>query len=411
MPIPNERADRPGIAPGDVAISEPDAASDEKGLSMARRITVLVVGILALIGMHGPIRGDEPPLLHKPTPLPPQVPSSPLSPQSKPNETKPNAPPQSPPSGGWFGCSTCPSKLDLQAGIGLYYLKPVWTTNPAFAITEVGGPQPNGAGQGSQQDFDYDYSFSPILWLGYFCENGLGVRSRWWHFHQSSNVSATNFGGQQVVSASPLGFGNTSFTVGDQLLFQSALELSVWDLEVTQGFRTNGWSFAGSVGVRYVHLAQDYFAGQLLAVDTGVDVVTGGHNFNGLGPTICLEARRYLSGGCSVYATARGALLLGEAREQAFQVLDGTQPPAQGSVTRDTLLPVGEIEIGFDWSACLGLSRVFVQGGLTAQGWFGAGNSSNNGDLIGTGPFTYRNPDANSNLGFFGVTIAAGLRY
>ena len=263
----------------------------------------------------------------------------------------------------------------LTAGGGFYYIRTFFQTNPAFSTTL----SPDATlTTGSQTDFHWDYQFAPRIWLGYVGNCGLGIRSRYWQFDQStaqSLVNADTSGVTNITTAAPLGLSFTSpglvmFKNGvDHLLFDSNLKLNVVDLEATQEFRLGRWLLEFSGGARYSHISQNYDAirtdppkgngsGQLpgclpsgsqpnkcaalnppppspgtggmsggsggmaagtipILVIQDEDFLQSGHSFNGVGPMAALEAHRCLgSTRFALYGSARGAVLFGH-RSQA----------------------------------------------------------------------------------------------
>jgi hypothetical protein len=82
------------------------------------------------------------------------------------------------------------------------------------------------------------------------------------------------------------------------------------------------------------------------------------------------------------------------------------------------LLPVGELEAGVRFTRDIGRARVFLKAGIVGQVWWGAGNSSRAG--VGTsnegGPLSDisisgNTTQKNDNLGLWGLSMSAGVRY
>jgi hypothetical protein len=307
------------------------------------------------------------------------------------------------------------------AGAGVYIIKPFFQNNPAFfteRFTELG----NFSLQISmnQQDFSWGLDAAPVVWLGYVSECGLGVRARWWLFDQRSAASVVKDPFTTISSPSQAGvlfpppgtrFG-PNFIENPTLFVSSNLKLDVWDFEATRETEVGRWGLLFSAGFRYAHLSQ-HFAGLMASessffgfpnlITREVDSLSAGHNFNGAGPTIAIEARRPLSNsGLSLFANLRGAMLFGQSKQQVDQpsiAQTGTMAPGAdttiATAIRDTVLPVAELEMGAQYSRNWGNVRPFVRTGLVAQTWFGAGSAS---DLAG-------------NLGFLGLSVTAGLTY
>jgi hypothetical protein len=292
--------------------------------------------------------------------------------------------------------------LGLQGGVGWTLVKPRWTSNPAYVTATFDG----GTVIQGQTSFAYDYEWSPLIWVGVFLGDGLGVRMRWWMFDQNTGDTFTVADNAIVLSAAPL--GEAVFAgPGEAFSISSGLDLDVWDVELTQPLVLGLWEMLVSGGFRYAHLSQNFLA---VAEKDGGSSTTSGHNFNGAGPTLALDARRMIGdSGLGLYTTTRGSLLWGKAR-QAVVEIEADEVEAFNFLSEDALLPVCEIEAGIQYSVPLGLAQFFLQTGVVAQVWFGAGNAANNGylpDSFGPGdPLEH-----NANLGFFGWTASAGLRY
>jgi hypothetical protein len=67
------------------------------------------------------------------------------------------------------------------------------------------------------------------------------------------------------------------------------------------------------------------------------------------------------------------------------------------------VIPVGELEIGGEYSRDLGRYRLFAQAGLVGQVWWGAGNAANNN--------SGGSPNNSSDLGFLGFVFRGGISF
>ena len=308
------------------------------------------------------------------------------------------------------GCNQCCDDHgggSLIAGATLYYIKPVWNANPAFATAPIDADSPI-----TQTDFDYSYTASPAIWVGFGDKDGIGGRARWFRFDQNESLRGVNDGSLFILSATPLGLANASDTAGDDLFFGSALRVETWDAEITNSCSGCNWNILVAGGVRYAHIRQNFRTVEIPLEDEDLfDQVWSGHSFNGIGPTVALEARRSVGGGgLGVYANARGSLLWGDGGQQVREVLNGDLDNiVEVSTNRDKFISNAELEVGGEFSRVRngGRSRAFVRAGLVAMGYFGVGNSANVGDL-GDFPGTL---DNNGDLGFFGLALSAGVTY
>ena len=356
------------------------------------------------------------------------------------------------------------------AGLGFYYVRPHWESNPAFAASYYGG---NGGGERfvtQLSEFNGDYELAPRMWLGFVTGSGLGARTRYWRFDGDIREELVNeaptdggpitvgTGPTQVVSVEPLGVGpviSFGFEGTDSLVFTSGLTLDVLDLEATQEVSSFGCSLLLTGGLRYAHMRQSYnaFLSHEHGADggggAGVGGIIGGifgpgvtgidddpsetllsrHNFQGAGPTVSLEVRRSVAGtGLALFAGARGAVLFGHGRHSAYFVRNFEEYPDGGcgqvdiSVEahseRHDWLPVTEFEIGTEWSKELGSGRLFVRTALVSQKWYNAGNSSDTPVFAGGGGVQAAyigggsgGSGLHSDLGFFGLTVTTGVNF
>jgi hypothetical protein len=311
------------------------------------------------------------------------------------------------------------------AGAGVYFVKPYFQNNPAFfarTTTSTFGPNTDTfVTSTTQYDFCWDLNATPVVWLGYVSECGWGVRARWWLFDQERAFSVVGDRNTTIFSAAPAGLSIPSFFVipNAPMSLSSNLRLDVWDFEAIRETEVGRWGLLFSAGFRYAHLSQNYRAFQAFQGEFNpppgvlipsfslheVDRLSSGHNFNGAGPTLALEAKRPLgNSGFALFANLRGAMLFGESKRQVDLVTQ-TGPFGQTTFTsvgisdvhsvRDTVLPVAELEMGVEYSRTWGAVRPFLRTGLVAQTWFDAGSASS---LAG-------------DLGFLGLSVTAGLNY
>jgi len=303
----------------------------------------------------------------------------------------------------------------LQAGIGFYYIKPVWDSNPAIFTTSNAIP---GFARGRQDDFSYDFDFAPRVWIG-FTDGDTGIRLRFWTYDDSASLTRIDDDISLTLStAAPLGISLTSggSAAAPQSLSTSGnLELEVWDLEGTYNHKVCGFDITYFGGLRYVHISQSYNA-VLVNNNTGLvlQALSSGHNLNVAGLTGGLETRRALGcTGISLYGSSRASLLYGHGKQTAVAfggVVEGQQTGEGADASREDLLPILEAELGVEYNTCLGGSQVFIQAALVGQVWFGAGNNSRSSTPDVLGPVA-GGTVSDDNLGFFGFTIAGGIRY
>ena len=79
--------------------------------------------------------------------------------------------------------------------------------------------------------------------------------------------------------------------------------------------------------------------------------------------------------------------------------------------SRQDLMPIVELEVGFEWRGNVGPCELFLQTAIVSQAWFGAGNASrSNAAQVEFTAFRDA-PIDDGILGFFGGTVMAGLRF
>jgi hypothetical protein len=333
--------------------------------------------------------------------------------------------------GGYSDCSTscCAGRRGCYAAIGVYYVKPHWEENPAYGLF-VGGLS-------TTVDYDWDYQWSPRAVAGFTTCEGLGVRGRAWLFdHEPETLAFRHTPGDGLftalplgLDASPLGLIFPNLITSADYLFDSDLDLEVYDFEATLEAQLCNCTITASGGARFADLRQGYWVRAEGTTSDGAIIVppTLGRfdvdlrsrsTFRGYGPTAALEVHHGLNGhcgtGCSsfgVYGSARGSVLFGTAKQNVRLVVNqfnlaGGQTASSSSlaaVERDDVISVLELELGVEYSTFLGCHRVFVQAGVVGQVWYGAGNAAHVDEFL--------LPDNHTNLGFFGLTAVGGVEF
>ena len=276
---------------------------------------------------------------------------------------------------------------------GVYFLQPVFETNPAFVISGAGG------NVSRQVDFGYSLDVAPAVWIGYVSERGWGVRGRWFMFDHDSSANHTTAPGETVTGMSVHALGQVP--IAGAVSASSKLAIQVVDFQGTCTFDGPRWSHLLGIGVRYTHMNQDYHATLANAV-TQIDLASS-HTFNSAGPSFSFETKRRIrESGFSIYGQLHAAILFGNADESYTAINNGT--PQAFTRSQADVLPVGEIEVGAEYCHNIGRARLFLQAGFAGQAWLGGGNASNV-DPIGP------SSASNNNFGLVGLALRAGVRY
>jgi hypothetical protein len=371
---------------------------------------------LAILGLQiGLAAGAEPP--PQPTSAPPvsEVVPAPASAQSPPAQAVPTYTPVAEPAPLGGDATT---RSGLISGVGLYILQPYFSNNQAFIIEATAGRTSTTPGNRTDThvDISHHMEVAPLIWLGYMADNGLGVRARWWYFREGSDQSVTAPTGEgapqiQVFSAAPLGLALGSLQQGQTIAAMevtSKLELQAADLEALDEINAGPWNFLLAGGLRIAQINQTYNAFSPLQ---GMTTLLSSQSFQGVGPTLALEARRPVGiMGLTVFGSARGSVVFGSAHQSA--VLPDTSAGAEDH--RDVGMPIGELELGLEYSRVVGGSRLFGQVALVGQDWFGAGNASRSSSGVLPGGNVNGSPGAytgDSDIEFLGLSIRLGVNY
>jgi hypothetical protein len=302
----------------------------------------------------------------------------------------------------------CPSACcdcGWYVGAGGYFLAPSWTTNPAFATSVASG----GVTNTTQTDFNYDLSVAPLLWIGYRGPNCLGFEARAWWLDESESIELTNAGGGIAInSAAPLGLRNTSTTAGDELTFDSSLEMDVLDLLGTYQSQMGIVTVDLGAGIRYARIEQQYHHTEDPAASALIDAIDSTSSFEGLGPTLALGGRFAATGRLTLLADLRYSILFGDFDQRATSTSDNVLV-ATRTYTTDDFLQVAEVELGAQYLLPRDCWDFFFDAAFVAQVWQGTGNSANN-EII-TVLVDPEVSDKDADLALIGFRLAGGVRF
>jgi hypothetical protein len=287
-------------------------------------------------------------------------------------------------------------------GAGAYFLVPNWKTNPAFATSTNGGVT-----EASQTDFDYDLSFAPLVWIGYRGPSCFGFEARAWWYDDSETINLTNDGVTAIGSASPLGLENLSTTAGDELTFNSSLEIDVVDIIGTYTRQFGIATVDLGTGIRYARVEQQYHHTETPA-NAEVDAIDSIHSMEGAGPTFALRGRAALTDRVTLLADFRYSLLFGDFRQRAVSTVNNAVSQVR-TYASDDFLGITEIELGGEYLIPSDRVDFFVDGAFVVQYWQSAGNSANN-DIIIVSVDTEAS-DKNCDMAMIGFRLGGGVRF
>ena len=291
------------------------------------------------------------------------------------------------------------TRCGLSSGYTFLFLRPRLDTATAAVVS-----RPTGRGtltRGEEQEFDLETGARIYVEL---------IRPDAWGFRvQYSGVEAdadplnvaVPDGGTVTSAATPSGY--TPFTVrpdgailatgeGNRLSTEYEVEFDTFDVEATRRLRAGRWLLNAGGGVRFATLEQTYDA---FASGENRGSATSASDFQGSGPTLFAEFRRPIGQtGLAFLTLARGSLIYGEREGFAETAQFGTVN--RGVFESDDLVPVGELQIGGEWSAWVNPATLFfTQAAFETHLWSGVGSAH----------------DPEGDVGFSGFNLTLGLEW
>lgn len=297
---------------------------------------------------------------------------------------------------GYQTCQTNTCQAHWVAGFEATFLKPHFSSNPAYTLMESDGTSFENY---TDVEFDYDLQFAPRVYLGLQGEE-IGVRATWWHFDNDPSVLTAQPPANGFGSITPPAFGSVdiSTTVAGSS-FQAGTGLTAYtiDLDVTRLYRLSCWQIGAFGGLRYAEIDQNYLAQTTNASGLLTGQIDYQHGLSGIGPTMGLYASVPVANCIELFSEARGSILFGEATSTltAGEDLDLTTPfTTTTSSSRDEVMTIGEVELGLRWQGCRRRCwQPFGTVALEGQTWGDAGNATSEDGSVGFFGF-------NASLGF-----------
>jgi hypothetical protein len=182
------------------------------------------------------------------------------------------------------------------------------------------------------------------------------------------------------------------------LAFTDSMNLTVWDIDSTVSDLSVGrMSLAMFGGLRYVHVSQTYNA---YAAGNMPQFLVSSQSFNGLGPSVGLQARSPLGRlGLALYGIGRLGFLFGDDRHvsngRTLDLLPASSLTGNNDFSeRQRFVPTFDIEMGLEWTRSLGFAEFFFRAGGFAFGI-----------PLGSGSSGY------VSIGLIGVALNAGINF
>lgn len=273
----------------------------------------------------------------------------------------------------------------LTTGFAFVFLRPRFESNDAFVTTQS---LPGPVTQTKNVELAHELGFGWRVWVETVGNDDFGFRVAYFDFDEPANaqVRAIPAGVRVTGPALPTATGNAGFDStalgADGVGAVGELSIYALDFEFVRRHRRDRWLFNVGGGLRHAAFEQDY-ASVLTSGNAVVASSSASRRFDGIGPTIFGEVRRPVGmSGLSLLAGLRGSLLYGEHKD-GFTTFSQGQPIEVAGFNNDDIIPVGELQLGGEWSFWLTpVSVLSVQVAWEAQVWEGAGsNVAREGDL------------------------------
>lgn len=288
---------------------------------------------------------------------------------------------------------------EMYFGYSLFLANP--TMKESFQATTLNDGGTPGAGASGDDTLslvplEENHDPSHRVWLGVAGANDVGLRATYWNYDQQADPF-------QVVSSGPTGLGTgtripsatvtsvifpatiTSALPGDILTVQNGLDVDTLDVEGTLDLQFGYTDLRIGGGMRHASVEQTYRSSILRggAEEASLNWL---RKFEGIGPTISVDARRQLGNtGLSAVGRARGALLYGEKTIQREAtgtiaapvpslVLPNGAPASVAMTEGEDFAAAIELGLGAEWRHDLGnFGHFYIQGMYEGQLWTAAG--------------------------------------
>ncbi len=190
-----------------------------------------------------------------------------------------------------------------------------------------------------------------------------------------------NFIGRDLGESADELFIDLDTDTGQTLVAQTSLKLETWDWEATQRLDGCPLSLTLAGGLRYVRTNSDLSGLILSAAGAPTGEAEFVHfDFEGIGPTLALDARRQLGFNLALLASARGSVAFGSTQVTALELNAGGGFAESFTTDRDDGLYIAELLLGVEWSWQMCGSRLFARATYEGQYWSNMGLATRLGD-------------------------------
>lgn len=273
--------------------------------------------------------------------------------------------------GGCGDCNSCNSCCNRGCclppghwcgGADYLIMRPHFSEGVAF-IKQTDGPETNGTDTFVSENVPFDLSFDSGFraFIGYSFDCGGTLKFTYWNFDDGATESGVSTGdflnGNGVAF---VGHGQTAADIaGDTITARMGIKLNVFDIEYSKRFdfselANSGccpcqprWDFSWSAGVRIANVEHTLDTQTSIPVYSEIEA-----DFNGAGPRVSFEGRRYFgSGRWSLFGNLGASLLVGnydlDITRTAPDPLVTTIDEFNTSTMR--VIPVLDLELGLAW--------------------------------------------------------------
>jgi len=303
----------------------------------------------------------------------------------------------------------------VTAGAEYLLLRPSFSNATAlYQTTTATGPQ---LAQ-TAQNFGFGYSSGVRGFIGYRLNDAWMLRFSYLNIFANTTVSGVStgnwLGGNGTGFLGP--YNTSALDAGQSITSSAGVNLNVYDLELAGRLNpsacgpANGgspWDAATSVGLRFADAAvnTNVLNDQSALGQTNLLTVTTARNFQGVGPRLALQGRRYLGAKArwSVFASGAASLLVGTVSnvDTRSRTGDALQPNRQSQTAGGPLVvPNLDLSLGATWQIA---ERTSFSAGWLVMYWGQLGYSEQINTIPAAGNFPDLVPLTNSSLTYDGA--------